>query len=506
MFTNSIDMKHALSAFEQIFIVSMTDANGIITFVNDNFCEVSKYNPSELLGQPHKLLNSNFHPPAMFKQMWETICEGEHWQGDIKNRAKDGTEYWLDLKIVPFTDQGGAIYQYLAIGSDITKRKQHESQLDQTVENLRDIENALDESSIVAITDEKGVITYVNTKFCEISKYNREELIGKTHRVINSRHHSKHFFKNMWDTIKQGKVWKGEVKNRAKDGSEYWMNTTIVPYLNEDGSPHHFISIRTDITDRVKAESELAKRTEQLATAHDEAIRANLVKSQFLANMSHELRTPLNAIIGYSEMLKEEADEIGETVFSDDLGKISSAGNHLLALINDILDISKIEAGKMELFVEPCSLQEIVQDVLTTIRPLVSAKGNHLTTNIDLTGFITVDSMKLRQILINLLSNANKFTDAGGDIAFTVYRETRGNQPGYTFLVEDTGIGMTVEHLGKLFEPFTQADASMTRKYGGTGLGLAISQRFSQLMGGIITVKSSLQKGTAFYCWIPDML
>ncbi|MDF2649413.1 MAG: response regulator [Paenibacillus sp.] len=247
----------------------------------------------------------------------------------------------------------------------------------------------------------------------------------------------------------------------------------------------------------------VAIRTEQLEKAHNEAINANMIKSQFLANMSHELRTPLNAIIGYSEMLQEEAEEQGMSVFVEDLTKISKAGNHLLTLINDILDISKIEAGKMELHIEKCSLAELIKDVMTTIRPLIEEKGNRLQTSCEEQGDFTTDVMKLRQILINLLSNANKFTETGS-ITFEVYKESRDHRSGYAFRVKDTGIGITQEQLEKLFQPFTQADASTTRKYGGTGLGLAISQRFSQIMGGVIQVESEFGVGTTFTCWLPS--
>jgi len=503
MFTDLKDIKYALSALEASSIVSITDKNGIILYVNDYFCEISQYGKDEIIGQNHRLINAGYHPQSYFQQFWETISRGQVWKGEMKNRTRSGGEYWVGMTVIPFVNDEGAIYQYVAIGTDITERKQNELKLIQTMENLRDIENALDASSIVAITDDKGVITYVNEKFCEISKYDREELIGRTHRVINSGFHPKAFFKDMWGTIKQGSVWRGEVKNRAKDGSEYWMHTTIVPFLNDNGVPHQFISIRTDITDRVKAEAALAERTTQLAKAHDEAIKANLTKSQFLANMSHELRTPLNAIIGYSEMLLEEAEERGEQDFADDLGKISKAGNHLLALINDILDISKIEAGKMELHPEPFSLPDLIQDVMTTIRPLVETKGNKIHTISEEKGEMSADVTKLRQILINLLSNANKFTDAGS-ITFEVYKETRDVRHGIAFRVQDTGIGMTPEQLDKLFQPFTQADASTTRKYGGTGLGLAISQRFSHLMGGDIRVESVFGEGTTFTCWLPE--
>ncbi|MFD0587407.1 response regulator [Paenibacillus sp. GCM10027627] len=502
MSTIQQDVLHALTVLGETSTISITDDKGIFTFVNELFCEKSKYERDDIIGQGYDKISSGYHSRIMALELWDMTADGKVWKGELKHRAKDGSEYWVNLTVVPFVNDEGTVYQRISIGTDITDRKVSEGQLVKAMDNLRDIEDALDASSIVAITDDKGVITYVNEKFCEISKYDREELIGKTHRVINSGFHPKSFFKEMWETITVGRSWRGEVKNRAKDGTEYWMNTTIVPFLDDNLRPRQFIAIRTDITDRVKAETALAEKTKQLAKAHDEAIKANMIKSQFLANMSHELRTPLNAIIGYSEMLQEEAEELGEATFAEDLAKISKAGNHLLALINDILDISKIEAGKMELHLETCALRDLVQDVMTTIRPLTAGKGNRLQVKCEDHYEITTDVTKLRQILLNLLSNANKFTESGS-ILFEISEETRNERSGYRFAVRDTGIGMTPEQLDKLFQPFTQADASTTRKYGGTGLGLAISQRFSEIMGGDIRVESEFGVGTTFTCWLP---
>ncbi|MBO9596808.1 MAG: response regulator [Cohnella sp.] len=249
-------------------------------------------------------------------------------------------------------------------------------------------------------------------------------------------------------------------------------------------------------------EQSVRERTAQLESARDEAIKANQTKSQFLANMSHELRTPLNAIIGYSEMLMEEAEESGQTVFAKDLDKIRKSGKHLLSLINDILDISKIEAGKMEVYIEECDLGSLVQEVTTTIKPLVDANDNRLEVRL-VEGSLTADVTKLRQILLNLLSNASKFTN-GGKVSLEIERQTRDEQDGYEFVIQDTGIGMTPEQVEKLFMPFSQADSSTTRKYGGTGLGLAISQRFCNLMGGEIAVTSEFGSGSRFAFWLPE--
>jgi signal transduction histidine kinase/DNA-binding response OmpR family regulator len=241
----------------------------------------------------------------------------------------------------------------------------------------------------------------------------------------------------------------------------------------------------------------------ELREAKDAAEASNCAKSQFLANMSHELRTPLNAVIGYSELLQEEAEDQGQEDFLPDLQKINAAGKHLLALINDILDLSKIEAGKIELCPETFDLAGMVKDVATTIRPVVEKKGNKLVVQCaDGVGSVHTDLIRLRQCLFNLLSNAGKFTEEG-TISLIVLREAREGRDWLTFHVRDTGIGMTPEQMAKLFQAFTQADASTTRKYGGTGLGLAISLKLSELLGGTITVASEPGQGSTFTLQIP---
>jgi signal transduction histidine kinase len=226
-------------------------------------------------------------------------------------------------------------------------------------------------------------------------------------------------------------------------------------------------------------------------------------KSEFLANMSHELRTPLNAIIGYSEMLQEEAADLGEPAFVPDLQKISAAGKHLLALINDVLDLSKVEAGKMDLYVETFGVAELIRDVQAIVAPLVEKRANALVVRVDGDlGTMDADLTKVRQTLFNLLSNAAKFTERG-TITLAARREAMDGRDWLEFVVSDTGIGMTPEQLGKLFQAFSQADASTRQKYGGTGLGLAISRRFCQLMGGDVTVESEYGKGSTFTTRLP---
>ena len=238
--------------------------------------------------------------------------------------------------------------------------------------------------------------------------------------------------------------------------------------------------------------------------ARDAAESANRAKSAFLANMSHELRTPLNAIIGYSELLEEEVAGGSPEDLVADLQKIRTSGKHLLRLINSVLDLSKIEAGKMTLFVETFDIAKLVEEVGTTAAPLVEKKGNRFVVRCDPDlGSLKGDVTKLKQILLNLLSNASKFTE-NGEIALAVAREADREGNWISFRVSDSGIGMTPEQLGKVFQAFTQADAATTRKYGGTGLGLALSRRFCQMMGGDVTVESVFGKGSTFTVRLPS--
>jgi signal transduction histidine kinase/ActR/RegA family two-component response regulator len=261
---------------------------------------------------------------------------------------------------------------------------------------------------------------------------------------------------------------------------------------------NHLLTARTQLT---QANQELERRHEELRVARDVAESANRAKSGFLANMSHELRTPMNAIIGYSEMLIEDAEDRGQDASIPDLRKIHGAGHHLLALINDILDLSKIEAGRMDLYLETFDVGTMIQGVATTIQPLVEKNSNVLEVRCasDL-GTMRADLTKVRQTLFNLLSNASKFTSAG----YIFLEAARQETPAWvTFRVRDSGIGMTQEQLARVFDSFTQADGSIAAKYGGTGLGLTISRKFCEMMGGTITAESEPRKGTIFTVRLP---
>jgi PAS domain S-box-containing protein len=377
---------------------------------------------------------------------------------------------------------------------------------------------ALDQHAIVATTDLSGKITYANDLFCQISGYSREELLGQDHVMLNSGIHPHGFFKTMYAQLAQGQVWFAEVCNRSKNGDLFWVDTTVVPFLDKQGKPRKYIAIRSDITQRVANTQELTQHREQLEVlvgqrtlalqkAQIQAQAANQAKSEFLANMSHEIRTPMNGVIGMVDILQQTQLTQSQQRMLETINLSSLA---LLNILNDILDFSKIEAGKLTVEALSINLREVVQECVQIIRSLSISKPVDLSVSVapELPQWILSDPTRLRQILLNLLNNAIKFSSklstrkAQVTLLVTLCACADG-QPGLRLKVIDNGIGMRQEVVERLFQPFTQADESTARQYGGTGLGLAITQRLVTLMHGHISAKSTLGEGSEFSLDLP---
>lgn len=358
------------------------------------------------------------------------------------------------------------------------------------------VDTAVD--SIITI-DARGTIQSANSATERLFGYEQKELIGKNVNCLMPPPYAEEHDGYLQAYLETGVpkilgIGGRELSGKHRDGKTFPIDLAVSE-VKTDGE-RRFTGIVRDITERKQAESELRQ-------AKEEAEAANITKSQFLANMSHELRTPMNAIIGYSEMLEEEAEDLGQKDFIPDLRKIHSAGKHLLDLINSILDLSKIEAGRMDVYVEEFDLEPLLQEVATTIRPLVERRANSLEVHYDeRVGTMRSDQTKVRQCLFNLLSNASKFTE-NGLIQLQVTRETKDGLGWIIICVKDEGIGMSPEQVEKVFDAFTQAEGSTTRKYGGTGLGLTITKEFCQMLGGDLSVTSELGKGTIFTIRVP---
>ena len=369
---------------------------------------------------------------------------------------------------------------------------------------------ALDQHAIVSITDLAGSITYANDRFCDITGFTREELLGRNHRIINSGRQPASFFENLWKVIGAGQVWHGEICNRNRAGELYWVSATIVPLLDEKGRPEQYIAIRTEITERVRAERALEEmnqnlehtvqhRTQALEEATLAASLANRAKSDFLSNMSHEMRTPMNSILGMSYLALRASPS---PKVRDYLRSIHDSGKYLLELISGILDFSKIESGKLEVENVDLLLPAIYADVVRLMEEPALEKGLELRVELDerLQQPFKGDPLRIRQILLNFASNAVKFSSKG--VVRLIGRAGAEGPDGVEVVLQvaDEGIGMTPEQAAQLFQPFHQADASTTRQFGGTGLGLAICRELAKLMGGQVGADSQAGAGSTFWC------
>ena len=389
---------------------------------------------------------------------------------------------------------------FYVIGHDITDFKDSQHRLEQVLRENEVLLSTLNQQLLYSVTDSKGIIIEVNDNFCGISGYSREELIGNSHRIINSGEHDRKFWQDVWRSIALGHAWHGEVCNRSKCGELYWVDTVIAPFIGADGKVERYVSMRTDVTARHLLDSSL--RDAKLA-----AEEANQAKSEFLANMSHEIRTPMNGILGFGYLLERQA--MSPAALSM-VQKIQSASQSLLGIIDDILDFSKIEAGHLSLDESPFDLCEVIDQLASLMSGSVSDKSIDLIIDSPpkSTRYLIGDMVRLTQILRNLVSNALKFTYLG-EVSVAIDVVSKGltdDIVNLRFTVKDTGIGISAEKLENIFSSFSQGDTTITRRFGGTGLGLTISQSLAKLMGGNVSVSSTEGKGSEFILTVPFRL
>ena len=551
---NSADIQRAISAVQKFSVafesvpdaLVIVDCEGMITFVNSQLEKQFGFTRDEILGQPVEVL-----VPERFRESHpakrQAYFDDPHVRPmgaglALHGRHHDGHEFPVEISLSPVDTDAGVMV--VASIRDLSEKQKTEAQVRRFEARYRTLVEGLPAVTFMAALDEGTNELYVSPQIETLLGFSQTEWLGNPILWYTQLHPDD---RNRWHTefavtCATGSKFNSIYRFYSRSGRVVWVHGEAKVIRDEQGRPLFLQGVAFDITqlkeaeeqlknlnqtlesrvqertselsatneslqleiqERQKIEAEVRRINDDLARAHQEAINANQIKSQFLANMSHELRTPLNAIIGYSELLQLLSARKNDDTYTADLQRINNAGKHLLTLINDILDISKIEAGKMQLELEVISVEPLIDDIRETIEPLAMRNSNKLEIEIPgKLGMVQVDVIRLKQCLLNLLSNACKFTNAGR-VIFSVTQEFMDAREWMVFQIQDTGIGLTDEQASRLFQPFTQADGSTTRRFGGTGLGLAITKKLCEAMNGQISLKSQIGKGSSFTIRFP---
>lgn len=483
-------LRHAIN---QHAIVSATDEHGTIVEVNDKFCAISGYSRCELIGQNHRIVKSDIHPDSLYRDMWATITSGKVWQGTVCNRKKDGSFYWVEATIVPILDEEGLPWRYISIRTDITAFKKAHEQLELELGRTQALLEALGEG--VFGVDHLGICTFINPAALAMLGYEQSEVLGKD---------SHQLFRCAFDLISPVPEEECSVCNTLKDriprktddntlfrknGSRLPVSLSVSPIGSRDGE-WGAVAVFRDLTRRKAMEA-------GLIAARDEAEAANQAKSLFLANMSHELRTPLNAILGFGQLL--EVDPKLNKDQLDSVQEITNAGLHLLELVNEALDLARIESGRLALSLGPIALDELVDECLSMTRTMAENRGICLILPSGSGCTLQADRTRLKQALVNLLSNAVKYNRPNGElrVAYEFPDDRR-----IRIHVHDTGSGIAPEQLTELFQPFHRLGQELG-EVEGTGIGLAITKRLIEAMGGTVGAASTPGEGSDFWLELP---
>ena len=518
--------------------VFMTDREGTIVYANPSFEKVYGYPLDEVIGQNPRIIKSGVIPQDQYKHFWETLLNKGTISGELVNKRKDGRLIPIDGTNSPILDENGNILGFLAIHSDITERKEYEESLSRRNEYLaasseigRLVTSTLDLDAIfersVNLVVERFGYYHAAIFLIDESGFNAilQEATGSAGQKLKEREHSLPVGSRstVGEATRSGEVvivnntaleslhkpnpllpeTKAEAALPLRVGSRIIgaldIQSTEIEAFSEDD-----IAILQLLTDQIAIGIDNARSYNLAQQAVEEMREVDRLKSQFLANMSHELRTPLNSIIGFARVILKGIDGPTTELQQQDLTAIFNSGQHLLGLINDILDLSRIEAGKMELTFDQVNIAELITSVMSTAVGLIKDKPIQLKHEImDDLPLARADAMRIRQVLINFLSNAAKFTEDGQIIVKAHVEDSAKGQPMIRVSVTDTGPGIALEDQSKLFQPFSQVDASLTRKVGGSGLGLSICQHLIQMHGGQIGLQSAINQGSTFYFSVP---
>lgn len=469
---------HLRAAIDAHAIVSIATRDGTMIYANDRFCQISGYSRDEMLGKNHRIVRSDEHPAAFFTQMWRTISSGNIWQGEICNRRRDGSNYWVNTSIVPVLGIDGRPRQYISIRTDITKVKEEGERLrrSQIFANIGTWDWDLSRNELIW-TERVGalfgrpVLNITHEQYLSyIHAEDRQTLADEVERCLG-----------------RGAGYNVEYRCVWPDGSIHWLHERGDVLRGADGSPVRMLGVVQDVTQRKQAEIAMKE-------ARDAAENASRAKSEFLASMSHELRTPLNAILGYAQLFAINPRIPPE--IREQTGEIERAGRHLLALVDDLIDLARIESGNLVLTLESVALKTVIDDSIGLISPVAGRYGIELVTKYDVcsSAVLHADYVRLRQVLINLLANAIKYNRPQGAVRiFCVMQDNR-----VRISVSDMGQGIPLDKQERLFTAFDRLGEECGAVEG-SGIGLNITKRIVESMGGTIGFESCMGKGSTFW-------
>ena len=469
--------------------------DGLITSWNAGAEKIFGYSADEMVGHSIlRLIPSERQEEE--REILNQIRRGENVQHfETERLAKDGRLITVSVTSSPIKDSSGKIVGASKVARDITENKRAEQQLQASLKEIGDLKTALDEHAIVAITDPHGIITYVNDKFCSISKYSQEELLGQDHRIINSGYHPKEFIRDLWRTIVLGRVWHGEMKNKAKDGSFYWVDTTIVPFLDETGKPRQYVAIRTDITERKNAGAEILQLNTELekrvADRTKELEVSNRELEAFSYSISHDLRAPLRAVNGFAGIVLEDFSSQLPDEGRRHLERVRDGARRMGELIDDLLAFSRLSRQSVNR--QPVNTRQLVQAALDELAP--QRQGRQIQIEIEELAPCHGDPALLKQVWINLISNAIKYTRGREPAKVLISCILEKN--GAVYLVRDNGTGFDMRYADKLFCVFQRLHR--TDEFEGTGVGLAIVQRIVHRHGGRTWADAAVDRGATFF-------
>ncbi|WP_227394917.1 PAS domain-containing protein [Jeotgalibacillus aurantiacus] len=475
------DVIQIMTALDQHLLVSISDRDCRIIYVNERFCEVSKYDKDEIIGRTHDFLRRTPPSDALRASVWEKVSKGRTWEGELELVAKDHTLYWVHATIVPFLGEDGLPERYITFRTDITKRKLKEDELlnthqhlNQTLSELNTVKDAIAESSFIVIFNESGKVQYVNDLVCELSHYERNELLGETYRLLDFTYHRRCSIQTILSVLNKGEVWRGELKHKDKFGHEFWIHGTIIPCKNEAGTCYRYVGIGNNITELKHSEG-LLLRSEKLSAL-----------GELAAGIAHEIRNPLTTLKGFTSLLLENEKEADKKLY---IHLLKEEINRIDQTVNELMSLAKPKP----LTLKKSNLHELMQQVWLFLQPELLLHAIEIEWKKSTTVVTDCEENQIKQVLINVMKNAIEAMNRGGTIYLSLYQE----EDQIFIHVEDNGPGIPEEHLRMLGNPF------YTTKTNGNGLGLLMCNNIMKNHFGRFEIKNREEGGTVVTLVLP---